>query len=59
MRILTRTFRSIQADERGATAAEYALIASLIAVVIVAAVILLGGAVSGLFSETASSFSEF
>jgi len=41
-------------EERGATAIEYALIASLIAVAIVGAVITLGGSVSGLFNTVAS-----
>lgn len=39
---------------RGATAVEYALLVSLIAVVIVAAVALLGRAVLGLFQGAAS-----
>lgn len=38
-------------DQRGATAAEYALLAALIAVVIVAAVTAIGLAVSDLFSD--------
>ncbi|HJQ04333.1 MAG TPA: Flp family type IVb pilin [Nocardioides sp.] len=38
--------------ERGASAAEYALIAALIAVVIVAAVVAFGGAVANLFNLT-------
>jgi len=46
-------------DDRGATAAEYALIAALIAVVIVAAVTFLGLSTRGLFNDTAESFSSF
>ena len=42
-------------DDRGSTAAEYALIAALIAVVIVTAVVLLGGSVLNLFDSAASS----
>ncbi len=45
-------------DDRGTTAAEYALIASLIAVVIVLAVTLLGQSVRGLFDDAASSVSS-
>jgi pilus assembly protein Flp/PilA len=41
-------------NESGATAIEYALIASLIAVFLVAALTTLGGRVSGVFSEVAA-----
>jgi pilus assembly protein Flp/PilA len=44
--------------ERGASAVEYALLATLIAVVIIAAVTLLGGKVSAIFSRTSSSFTS-
>ena len=37
-------------DEKGATAIEYGLIAGLIAVVIIAAVTLLGGDIAGVFT---------
>ncbi len=39
------------ADESGATAIEYGLIAALIAVGIIAAASLLGGSLSGLFNK--------
>ncbi len=42
-------------DERGATAIEYALIASLIAVVIIGAVTSLGTAVGNLFTTTSDA----
>ena len=42
-------------EDRGATSVEYALIASLIAVVIVTAVALLGGNLLGLYDDAASS----
>ena len=42
--------------DRGAVATEYALLAALIAVVIVAAVVFLGGSLVGLFDEVASSY---
>jgi len=48
----------ILAGDRGATAAEYALIASLIAVVIVIAVTLLGQNTLALFNDAASSVSD-
>jgi pilus assembly protein Flp/PilA len=42
-------------QEDGATAIEYGLIASLIAVVIIAALTLLGGKLSGTFQSVAAS----
>jgi len=48
--------RALTADQRGATAIEYALIASLIAVVIVASVTLTGGNVKNLYNSVATSF---
>lgn len=44
-------------EERGATATEYALLLSFIALVIIVAVTLLGGKISGLFNTAASSIS--
>ena len=46
-------------DEEGATAAEYAIMISLIAVVVIAAVAALGLAVNSLFSEAADEFDNF
>lgn len=40
-------------DERGATAVEYGLMVALIAVFIIGAVTLLGGAISDMFTEAA------
>jgi pilus assembly protein Flp/PilA len=40
--------------DRGATAVEYGLMVALIAVVIIGAVVLLGGKLSGLFGDVAS-----
>lgn len=45
-------------DENGATAIEYGLIAALIAVVIIAALTLLGTAISTKFSTIATSVSN-
>jgi pilus assembly protein Flp/PilA len=42
-------------DDRGATAVEYGLLIALIAVVIIAAVTVLGGNLSSLFTRVASS----
>ena len=42
-------------SERGASAVEYGLLVSLIAIVIIAAVVLLGNKLSGIFNTTASS----
>ena len=41
--------------ERGATAVEYGLMVALIAIVIIVAVALLGGNLSGLFNRVAQS----
>ena len=46
---------SIKSNESGATAVEYALIIGLIAIVIIAAVTLLGTAISNLFSQARCS----
>jgi pilus assembly protein Flp/PilA len=43
--------------QRGATAVEYGLMVALIAIVIIAAVTLLGGNLSGLFNKVAASVS--
>jgi pilus assembly protein Flp/PilA len=48
------TFQA-RATERGATAVEYGLMVALIAIVIIAAVALLGNNLSGLFNTVASS----
>ena len=42
-------------DEKGATAVEYGLMVALIAIVIIAAVTLLGGNLSSLFNTVATS----
>ncbi|MFT4264886.1 MAG: Flp family type IVb pilin [Nocardioides sp.] len=44
-----------KSEERGASAVEYGLLIAGIAVVIVAAVFFLGGKISGLFNDTATS----
>jgi pilus assembly protein Flp/PilA len=45
----------VQNSERGATAVEYGLMVALIAIVIIGAVTLLGGNLSSLFSNVATS----
>ncbi len=42
-------------SEKGATAVEYGLMVALIAIVIIAAVVLLGGNLSTLFNKVATS----
>jgi len=49
------TFKQFLANEDGVTAIEYALLASLIAIFIVAAVQTLGTRVSAVFTEVGSS----
>ena len=53
MKKLMRFFK----DEDGATAPEYALMVALIAVVVIAAVTVLGTAASDKFAETANEIS--
>jgi len=48
-------FDKMRDDERGATAVEYGLMVALIAIVIIAAVTLLGGNLNGLFNKTATT----
>ena len=48
---IIRRLKLLRASSRGATAVEYAIMASLIAVVIVAAVVALGLSVDGLFQS--------
>ena len=45
-------------SDRGASAVEYGLLVALIAIVIIAAVILLGGNLSSIFDKTANSISK-
>jgi Flp pilus assembly pilin Flp len=45
-------------NDGGSTAAEYALIASLIAIVALAGILLLGDSVFGLFDSSAESISD-
>ena len=53
-----RTAVTVTSQDRGATTAEYALLASLIAIVVLAAVLFLGVNLLGLFDESASSYSD-
>jgi Flp pilus assembly pilin Flp len=46
-------------DERGASSTEYALLAVLIAVVVIAAVMLLGSKTSGMFATTCQSLPSY
>jgi len=46
---------SVRRDDRGATAVEYGLMVSLIAVVIIAAVTLVGTKLSGIFNAVATA----
>ena len=52
---MLKAMRSFLGDESGATAIEYALIASLIAVVIITAVTTVGTKVSNTFSEVGNA----
>lgn len=52
---MTKTLRESFTDDLGATAIEYALIVSLIAVVIIGALITLGNDLPALFTGTSSN----
>jgi pilus assembly protein Flp/PilA len=54
MRLVLR-IRAAMTREEGATSVEYALMVSLIAIVIIAAVIVLGTAVSTIFNDAGTS----
>ena len=53
--MLQKTVNAFIADESGVTAIEYGLIAALIAVVIIAAVTLVGKDLSNIFNTVATS----
>ena len=46
---------AISKSERGASAVEYGLLVALIAIIIIAAVTLLGGNLSNIYNKTANS----
>ena len=52
---MLQTFKTFLSEQDGATAIEYALIASLIAVVIIAAVTLVGTTLDGTFNTIATN----
>lgn len=58
MRALCRQLRCFTADESGATAIEYGLIAALIAVGILMAMTTLGGSVTTMFEYVSSRSAE-
>jgi Flp pilus assembly pilin Flp len=60
MRIPSINVRAVAVGhgDQGATSVEYALIASLIALVVIVGVALLGANVLGLYSESATSFAD-
>jgi pilus assembly protein Flp/PilA len=51
MTYISCRWRATLRSERGATAVEYALMAALIALVIISAVIVLGGSVNAIFQD--------
>lgn len=57
MTYLTIRLRGMARTERGASAVEYGLLVALIAVVIIAAVTLLGSHLNSVFNKTASAIS--
>ena len=55
MKNFTQSFKTFWADEEGATAIEYGLLASLIAVAIVGTVTALGGSLNDLFTRVSTA----
>jgi pilus assembly protein Flp/PilA len=54
MTVMRRTGRRLLADDAGATAIEYALLAAMIAMVIIGAVYTMGQTLNGLYSNANS-----
>ena len=55
MKNFSKSFQAFLADEHGATAIEYGLLASLIAVAIIIPVTAVGGALQAVFNEVLES----
>lgn len=53
VRMTSLAARALRADDRGVTSVEYGIMVALIAIVIIAAVAAVGGALSGLFNNVA------
>lgn len=56
--LIMNLFKKFAADESGATAIEYGLIAALMAVIVIAAVSLLGPSLTGTFTDISTSLSD-
>lgn len=56
--IMTKIARGFFTDESGASAAEYAVLLTLITVVLIAAVQALGGAISNIFHNVATTLNN-
>jgi pilus assembly protein Flp/PilA len=52
---MIKSIKAFVANESGATAIEYALIASLVAVAIIAALTTLGGKIGGTFNQVSNA----
>ncbi|MBP7648482.1 MAG: Flp family type IVb pilin [Phenylobacterium sp.] len=55
---MTQFLKSFIADESGATAIEYGLIAALIAVVLISSISVLGGKVAGTFDKVGTAMPQ-
>ena len=53
--LITKLSAAVRSDEEGQGLAEYALILALIAIVVIAAVIFLGGQINGIMSDVGTS----
>lgn len=51
MKAIRKSFRTLGADNRGATAVEYGLIVALIVVAMIGGLVMLGGGASGMWTK--------
>lgn len=58
MKNFSQSFKTFWADEDGATAIEYGLLASLIALAIVGGATALGGSINGLFTAVSEALDD-
>ena len=58
MSAVLNTLRMLRADQRGATAVEYALIAALIVIAMISGMQSLGGGIGGMWTNISSAVSS-
>ena len=58
MKITRKRIGTFFRNERGQGMVEYGLIIALVAIVVIAAIVLLGGSLTGIFTKTADTLSK-